>query len=338
MADPSKTPRKGGRPRKGPQEPIVEKRELVDTGDSSLRIEKELSENLLGTIKIYRNQVTTDWVSEGLIDNRAIDTNAVKKLVSKFYVGLDRMNPRHHMMVTISKEDASKLLQTLQLNAEELAQRHIKQDYPVLTEDIFDHYRGDLRGRMLVLQAGQHRFTALSEVVPEPKDQWWPARVYFADLSLDALDRLRENVNDVHTGLNDGERLLHIFKYEQRKQEVHRDAALDEPTKRKIVSDLEEAQRLKFSEYDAGSYGRAYQVWDRLNLRTAVVAALRIPGLRACLSFASMGDVLSWRMMGVRGTDCWLTFSSWRNYFWTSRQDGSQYSRKTWIRYRRVIS
>jgi hypothetical protein len=304
------TPQKEQLPRKEAQEKIVEKREIVDTSDASLRIEKELTDKLFGTIKLYGAQVDTHWVSDGLIENRAIDANGVKKLVEKFYVGLDRMNPRHHMTVTLAKGNFDKLLQALKMTSEEFIQCHTKQDYPLLTEQIFDQYSGVLGGALPILQAGQHRFAALDTMFPSEEDRWWPVRVYSDDVSLDALDRLRENVNDVHTGLNDGERLLHIYKYEERKQEILGDKGLTEVTKRTKISDLEQAQRLKFSEYDAGSHARAYQVWERVKLREAVVRALRIPGLRACLSFASMGDALSWRMMKVRRPGNGLMFSS----------------------------
>src|SRR4030095_10725400 len=107
-------------------------------------------------------------------ENRSIDGSAIKKLVAKFGSGLDRMNQRHHMSITIKPENLNKLLSALGTTLTQLREQSDQQEYVLITDEVWDKYGG----KRFVLQAGQHRFAALQQVMVNPVDRWWPARLY----------------------------------------------------------------------------------------------------------------------------------------------------------------
>jgi hypothetical protein len=269
---------------------------VIDSGDLSLAIEKELTAKYIGTFKMFRNQVTTKWEKNGLIPNRNVDQMAVKKLVARFSSGLDRMNPRHHMTATIDPKDLPQFLAALEKTQEQLLQASAKQDYRLITEQIWNKFNGP----RFILQAGQHRFAAIHLIFDDETMKWWPIKIYIGDLTLDALDRTRDNRNEVHTGLNDGERIMHIAKYQSKLDELKKE--LNDRGSEVNTGEIEELTksiRLKFEEFDAGSVPRAKQIWDRPALRRAIIRALDIPGVRAGFSLSAMGDILTLRTMGV---------------------------------------
>jgi len=269
---------------------------ITDETAASADVEKELQEHFLGVVKIYSEHITTEWKQTGIIPNRRVDSAAVKKLCTKFATNLDRSDSRHHMKVTIDKNDVTKLMKALNMTKTQLRNTLITCDYPLINPALWNQYKGT----RLVLQAGQHRFAALKELMPDQGEQWWPAQIYAEPLSLDALDRLRSNTNEVHTALNDGERFLHLSLYQKQLDEI--EASNRRYTEEGIAekSKLNRTIKLKFDEFDPGSIARAQQLWNRPGLRNAVADALEIPGLAATLSLAAFGDILSLRIMNVK--------------------------------------
>lgn len=129
-----------------------------DTGDTSLRIEKELAKKYVGTVKLYHSQVVAEWDHEGgLVSNREVDEVAIKKLVERFAAGLDRMNQRHHMAAKISADVLAKLCQVLDIMTATLLEVSASYNYPLTSPSIWDD-------EPLVLQAGQHRFAAIDRM------------------------------------------------------------------------------------------------------------------------------------------------------------------------------
>jgi len=266
----------------------------VITNESSSAIESELQEKYIGTVLITEPLVTPDWDTVGNVPNRPVDSEAVKKLVEKFKTSLNRMNRDNHIVVTIDAKKVEPLLKAFGTTAEDFRKSADALEYPLVTEGIIS----SCRGVRFVLQAGQHRLGAIEQLYPNPADRWWPARVYSQDLSLKALDRLRENVNVVHTGLSDGERFLHLMKYQESLDEL--DAKEDKtPDDEAKIDSFKEALANKFHEFDAGSGQRAKQLWNRPLLRKAIINCLKIPGLRAQFSLTAMGDILTFRFMKV---------------------------------------
>jgi hypothetical protein len=137
------------------------------------KILDELASQLVGTVTLHGEMVTTDWnrnSETNLSKNRAIDPAAVEKLKEAFENKLDRDSRIHHMSAIIKQSEVERL----------------------------------------ALQAGQHRFEALLRM--NRVDPVWPVQVY-TELSLPALDYLRQNVDNVHTPLTDGQRWIHVIKY-----------------------------------------------------------------------------------------------------------------------------
>jgi len=207
------------------------------------------------------------------------------------------MNPRHHMSATIPTVDIDKFLRALGKSADALREASAKQDYILIDENTWNKFNG----RRFVLQAGQHRYAALNIVFQDPAERWWVVRLYASDLSLDALTRLRENVNEVHTALNDGERLLHLGRYQSRLDEFMRDPIVSQSSEgQRNIVELDKSIQLKFQEFDASSVPRARQLFNRLSFRRAILSALEIPGIRAGFSLGSMSDSLGYRAMAVQ--------------------------------------
>lgn len=131
---------------------------VTDRSQESQLIEQELSLHYLGTIKIFPNQVTSKW-RESLISNRGLDEAAVKKLVAAFEESLGRVNPTHHMVVTIPEEHVAKFLQALNLTMRELREMSSASNWPLITKEIWMKFNCCA----FTLQAGQHRPRLLSD-------------------------------------------------------------------------------------------------------------------------------------------------------------------------------
>ena len=187
-----------------------------DTGLYSSKIERELQSNLIGVIKLYRDNVDPSWTStNGLQDeNRSVDTAAVDKLHCTLATQLDRVLPRHFMNATIVRDQVSALLSALEIDSLMVLQNKSTEfEYPLMTLDAFAKFTNS-GGTPLTLQAGQHCFQAL-RIKVNTKDAWWPAKLYYGDISLGALDCLCENVKDTQTELNDRGRVLKLWCYQQ---------------------------------------------------------------------------------------------------------------------------
>jgi len=269
---------------------------ITDRTKESERIEEELTSHYLGIIKVFPDQVNAKWQEEGLVSNRALDDSAVRKLAAAFEESMDRINTRHHVVITIREKDVPKLLKLLNMTKEKLRDATAPSDWPLITKDIWRKYGSSA----FVLQAGQHRFAALIRCIIDASQHWWPARLYGEPLSLNALDRIRTNSTEVHTSLCDGERILHLAIYQAKIDEILVDADLrDSKDGRAKVKSLVEAINWKHEEFEKGGAKRSKQLWERVGLRKAVSAACRIPGLRQGISAGSMGDILSLRIMDV---------------------------------------
>lgn len=269
---------------------------ITDRTNESEKIEQELSSRYLGTIKVFPDQVNAKWREEGLVSNRSLDDAAVKKLAAAFEESMDRVNPRHHMVVTIRENDVEKLLNALNMTKEKLKESAAQSEWPLITKDVWRKYGSS----SFVLQAGQHRFAALKLCIVDPNQRWWPATIYIESLSLNALDRIRANVTEVHTSLCDGERILHLATYQAKIDEIASNSELRDSNDGKArLKSLTEAMRWKYGEFEKGAVPRVKQLWERVGLRNAISAACEIPGIKQGVSVTSMGDILSLRIMEV---------------------------------------
>ena len=85
-------------------------------------------------------------------------------------------------------------------------------------------------------------------------------KLYSEEFSLEMLNRLRENVNDVHTELNDGEKFLHLVKYQAKLNELQNDdRTVDTDEDREEIRNINKFMRLKFEEFDSSSFNRVKQ-------------------------------------------------------------------------------
>jgi hypothetical protein len=204
------------------------------------------------------------------------------------------MDPRNFMTATISPEELPRFLESIGMTNEQLKNASAKEDYPLITPEIW----GQFNGNRFVLQAGQHRFAALAQTRKHIYDRWWPTRLYLSTMSIDALFRLRENLNEVHKGLNHGERLLRFVEYQRRMDSVPFFAAQELEESDEWLK-LNELLKLEMKGFGPGSYSRAKQVWSNQSFRKAIVNALKIPGVRASFCLGSLREIMTLNCLSV---------------------------------------
>lgn len=268
----------------------VKKISVNDREEESKRVEKELSRKYIGTIRIWKKYCTTKWEEDGVIENRAVDPNAVKKLVDEFQENFDRCNPKYRMKATLDAAAVVKLLGALNMSKDELLAHCKAQNYPRMTDEIFEQIGCDF-----VLQAGQHRLLAV-EVICRSDDQWWDADVYESGLSLPALDYLRTNSEGTHTPNNNGVILLQLAKLNDELDLLKGNVIMDVNEREIKIEDF--SISIKNKENELGGY-RAHQLWKRTGVRTGVCACLDIPGFRDSLSISNIHGFLSLRIIKV---------------------------------------
>jgi len=271
---------------------------------------------------VYPTMVDSNWSRDGsFIQNRALNERGVKQLVERFANGLDRSSPKNHMSGTMGETEVVKLLNCIQEVRDLLCERgedggnimygyeelkaglgklNDRHEYPVVSEDVWATYDGE----SLTLQAGQHRFEALKQIKENKEDQWWPIRIYRGPLSLRALDRLRENVDEVHLSLKDGQRFLHcmLYQHQVEKLQVRYNSVESIEEKERLGRQIDEMKgtlELKYREFSHGSSTRAKAVRARPKLADSIYRAICIPGIAEEFSFGSMGDVLAYRYLEV---------------------------------------
>jgi hypothetical protein len=260
------------------------------------RLEKEKASKFVGTIKLYRRYTTAKWDAAGVIQNRALEATAIANLVKRFQTaGLERIDPRNFMTATISPEELSRFLESIGMTNEQLKNASANEDYPLITPEIW----GQFNGSRFVLQAGQHRFAALAQIRPDINDRWWPTRLYLSTISIDAIFRLRENLNEVHKGLNDGEKLLRLAEYQRGLDDLPewgrgRTRAQDEE-----CAKLTGLFRLEMTGFGPGSYSRAKRVWAKESFREAILSALKIPGVRATFCLGGLREIMTLQCLSV---------------------------------------
>ncbi len=173
----------------------------------------------------------------------------------------------------------------LGVTKEELMEKSNKSNWPRVIKGAWRKYDSNA----LVLQGGQHRFAALKRCITDPDQHWWPAKVYVEPLSLNALDRIRANVKEVHTSLCDGECIVHMATYQSKIEEImNKVDGVSKENDDQNVQDIHDSMQWKVNEFEKSSILRVKQLWDRPKLRKAVTAACDIPGLRQALSVASL--------------------------------------------------
>jgi hypothetical protein len=117
-------------------------------------------------------------------------------------------------------------------------------------------------------------------------------------ISIDALFRLRENLSEVHKGLNDGEKLLRLAEYQRRLDDLPywrwAMEAENEETKK-----LTKLFNLEMEGFGPGSSSRARRVWAMRVFREAILSALKIPGVRASFCLGGLNEIMPLQCLPV---------------------------------------
>lgn len=159
--------------------------------------------------------------------------------------------------------------------------------------------------KSFVLQAGQHRFTALNEIYEdEPEKLWWPIQIFLEPLSPPAYTYIRENAKITQLALSDGERFHMIMNVITAAESIRKsrnklnnsDPRFAEFTRR--IKDLEASARLLTSQGNTKNT-RLNSLLKRESLCAAIHEGLQVGALARDFSFGAMGDILSWRITDV---------------------------------------
>jgi hypothetical protein len=251
----------------------------------------------------------------GNIQNRPLDRRGVDNLKAEFRVhGVQKLAHKNHMSASSDKENILKLLRCLNGTAwprvpdeyealrEQLRLLNINSKYPAT--DI-KTYPALSSMKSFVLQAGQHRFTALNEVyADEPANRWWPVQIYTEPLSAKAYTYIRENAKTTQLALSDGERFNMImnivssadsFRKSQNKVDK-RDSRYAVLSKR--ISDLDGSARLLMVQGNTKNT-RLKSLLKRESLCAAIHQGIQNGALARDFSFGAMGDILAWRITDV---------------------------------------
>src|SRR5271154_669346 len=131
------------------------------------KIDREIKDASIGVFKVFKTSVDATWKFGKSCPNRLLEQTRVQKLLKIFKGGvekLERTNPAHKMECTIKREDWDA----------------INEGTRTWEEDIVSQVRiwpTDI-DTVLELEAGQHRFAALTQIHADPQQQWWWCNIY----------------------------------------------------------------------------------------------------------------------------------------------------------------
>src|SRR5271154_2167728 len=265
MSDPSpakkqRTSKSEPSPEKKQRTPRTAKKDkptIAAVDAESIQLTKTLKEHYIGSIKIPFSRVTTEW-KDSVVQNRALSTDAIATLVKTFeQVGIDRIEPSHHMSVTIKDEYVTTFLSALGFsNKEELIKQNDVVNYPLLTRQQVENANLP----RFILLAGQHRFAALKKSFPTNEGEWWwVAKVYTESLPISASETLKLNKKTVQTELSKGDQFVSLVKLAEE---------IAEKGKKKATMTEEELGKL--SDLEA-AYAKTKQAWGEADSRAKQV-------------------------------------------------------------------
>jgi len=266
--------------------------------------------------------VDANW--DGPIPNRDVDQGATNALLRVFHEnGLDRIEPSHHMAVSIDQQHVATLLKALNLTSKyDLIKLNDDASYPLLSIKAVQKFKLP----RFSLLAGQHRFKALKMSIEDQTEWWWVARVYCGPLPIDASSHLKLNKKTVQTELSEGDQFLTLLKWEEEIKTRSANKAQCTPDELYKLERMER-QFLKDKGLWAAADTRAKQVMERIGFRKALSKAFQISGIRVSAKFGSLDMVLRVRYMGVLySSRKVLTCSSWTNCWRLCRTTGSPFS------------
>ena len=137
---------------------------VVEGGE---KINREIKEASIGVFKVFKSSVNMTWTFGNSCPNRLPEPPRVQKLLSIFKRGgekLERTNPAHRMECAIKREDWDAI------NDPKRNWEHdILSQVRIWPTDV---------GTVLELEAGQHRFAALTQIYPDPQERWWWCNIY----------------------------------------------------------------------------------------------------------------------------------------------------------------
>ena len=162
----SERPEKKGRDKSKSQLPLYE---FIS---AQQHIEQELLSKKLGSVKLYRSNMTFEW-KEG--ENRPLaDTSKTAALRQSFIQGIFRYDMTHRMSGCLSKKVFEASLYDpaggqKKVNMKEVERLNFDAQFPTLTIQ---------SGPRVEMQSGQHRMALLQELMPLSKDHWWIVTIY----------------------------------------------------------------------------------------------------------------------------------------------------------------
>ena len=267
----------------------------VEDEDLNTRVTAELSAAFLGTMKVRRASTTPVW--DDFMVNRPVDPKAVRALIENMRLNNNlRIQPAHHVKGTIDDEIMQEMFRHHGLNRQTLREKTARAEYVELDHDwlVSKEY-------LVRLEAGQHRYAAQDSLTGHEEDDWWPMDLYVLPLSPDALQVLRNNDKQQHSDLNDGMRLLNLFRAED---EIARAKREDNQVLAQsyfpvnIVANFRLTNSRKTETTKLSERGR--QLWGRQDLRSSVRQYISVPGLRDELTFGTFDNFVKFRMNDVK--------------------------------------
>lgn len=287
--------------KKGPR---VIKPEFNEADQLAHSIQENLLASYIGTVRMYRKHLTSEWETTTLAANRKLVSSATNVLVDEFETrGLKRDLMEHHMSATMPGQYIQTLAEAFGLpNIEGLKDKSAKGDYPLVTSAVNSTLHKEWKGSKPILQGGQHRFAALEQFLATEDERWWPVRLYNADIiGPTSLGHLRSNASVTHTALSDGRRFLLCYDFQQQIDGYERRGINRlKPDEYQKYEDLCNAQKLEESRYVSGSKKRHEQIWARPELRDALAKIMiAIPEMTPLFKLPALNDLLSCRCQKV---------------------------------------
>ena len=138
---------------------VVLEPDFQNAGDVASKIETNLLEAYIGTVRMYRDQVDTNWGDRELSQNRKLDETATSLLVKEFKSrGLTREIREHHMHASLPAGSLASFISALGLKGvAELKQRSDAGEYLLVTKAIWNKFASANPMCKALLHAGQHR-------------------------------------------------------------------------------------------------------------------------------------------------------------------------------------
>ena len=219
--------------------------------------------------------------------NRPIDCKAVHQLIENMHTNSNlRIRPDHHAKGTIDNEIKQEILHHHKISAKSLLKRSARAEYVLLDHDWMVQREYQVR-----LEAGQHRLTVQDEIKANDEDDWWPMDLYVLPLSHNALKVLRNNDKQHHSELNDGMRLVNLFKAEDeiaRAKQAGNQELVNAYYPIHLVANFRLTIEWKSNVSKLNDRGK--QLWGRQDLHTIIRWYIGIPGLRDKLTFGTFDN------------------------------------------------